>query len=271
MGDIYYVDIETATTKARYDEYVQRRNTYDRTLKPAKNREERDAMLRAGPRMVHGDDPRRDRIVSIQYQKLTGLEPGAISPLVRLHEWDHPGGEKGILKDFDKATGFFRNKWACVMAGFNLAFEKSWFWAKGMSYGLVPWGTDPNEWERPCIDLHHVAMLFNADNVLPMGMRGDVPPMMVGASLDNFSRKKGKGAAVTRLYHERRFQAIDDYTVQEARAFVELWETLLVEMPQLWKTRIGPAVGRELGKTRVSDALAETNESDERNGIERAG
>lgn len=275
MGHIWYVDIETATTLERYKDYLTRRSVYDRTLKPAKSAEERAALHAGGPRMVHGDDPRRDKIVSIQLQRLTGLEPGEVSPLIRLTEWSHPGGEKGILRQFNDITKFFDQKWGCVMTGFNLAFEKEWFAHKGVAYGLVPWGKAEDIWQRPCVDLHHVAMLFNADNTLPFGMRGDVPAMMVGASLDNFSRKRGKGAAVTRLYHEKRFQAIEDYTVQEARAFVELWDLLVEEMPFIWRSKVAPKVGREPFEKKVSDALLasglDTDDSDERNRVGGAG
>lgn len=220
---------------------------WEGNLKECRSREEREAQWKTAPRMPHGDDPRRDKIVSIQYARLSDLDfaRGEQPVLNVLREWAHPQGERGILADFGAATGFWANKWNCVMAGYNVAdFERAWFWKKGVAHGFVEWGTDPHEWERPCIDLFHTVLLFNADAQRPLDAMGNVPNMFYGASLDNFSRKRGKGDAVTKLYHERRFAAIDDYTRQEFDGFVELWDCLVETMPQFWRSTVAPRVGR---------------------------
>ena len=241
---LFMVDIETATTRERYDEYVKRERSWRLTLKPSKNAEERARVLMdTGPRMPHGDDPKRDKIVSIQFQKLSDLQEGEVAPLIRLREWEHPGGEGGILRDFAKATGYYSKKWDCVKVGWNLRFEDEWLRHKGVAHGLIPWGKAA-DFERPCIDLQHIGYLMNADARRPAGEMGNVPNMFYGASLSRFSRKRGAGSYITELYHERRFAAIDDYTLQESKAFVELWETLVREAPKWWQTVIAPRVGR---------------------------
>jgi hypothetical protein len=244
---LYNVDIETATTRERYDTYLEKKAAWTKALRPARNADDREAMWRTAPRMVHGDDPRRDKIVTIQFRRLSDLKPGEVAPLTVLREWEHPQGEKGILAEFAKRTGYYSNKWACVMVGFNLDFEKSWLWSKGIRYGHITAKlgmADPHEFERPCIDLQHWAYLANANAKRPPEAMGETPNMFYGASLSNYSRKRGSGSYVTELYHQRRHAAIEDYVQQEADSFLELWNTLIETVPKHWLSEVAPRVGR---------------------------
>lgn len=240
---LFMVDIETAASKERYDDYLVRRQAWTNSLRPAKNADERRAMFDTAPKMPHGDDPARDRIVTIQFQKLSDLQPGEVSPLVILKEWEHPNGERGILTKFSELTGMFRHKWSAVPCGFNLSFEEEWLRYKGEAFGLLPWGK-ARDWEMPRVDLMHTVMLFNADAQRPIDAKGNIPNLFYGASLDRFSRKVGKGARITELYHQKRYAAIEDYIVQESAAFVELWSALVDNMPKFWRSTIAPLVGR---------------------------
>lgn len=240
---IYYVDIETATTEERYRQYLERDRVWRSTLRPTRNAEDRAMMMAKEPKMPHGDDPARDKIVTIQFRKLSDLAQGEVAPLIILREWQHPQGERGILHDFNKATGYFDRRWDCVKTGWNLDFEKEWFKHKGTGYGLIPWGKAA-DFSRPVVDVMHVGLLMNADRSRPLDAKGNVPNMFYGASLDRFSRKRSKGAYITQFYHERRYGAIDDYVRQEADAFVELWQTLIETMPQVWRKQVAPRVGR---------------------------
>ena len=165
-----------------------------------------------------GLDPLHAKIITIQYMELERNTAKPIAPLKILKEWE--SDEKTILKKFISDSGIADSyKFSFVPIGFNLQFEHSFFWQRGISNGLQP----IDIFNRPFLDLKTVAVIMN---------RGEFK----GASLHNITNKPHGGGNIPQLYREKKYAEIESYIKKEAEEFSSFCFKLYKELPQLLNT-----------------------------------
>lgn len=173
-----------------------------------------------------GIDPRRSKVVTIQYQRVSrGGRPAG--PLVVQKAWE--SDETSILERFCRETRFFDEKdpWAFFPTGFNLGFEFRFLLERTKRAGLDPqvgWDFPLN---KPSLDLQPVAVLMNGG-------------AFKGASLERFSGKPTSGHHVIEALKTKDWPSVERYIEAETTAFFELLQQLHEVMPQLWREHLQP-------------------------------
>lgn len=74
---------------------------------------------------------------------------------------------------------------------------------------------------RPRLDIQDTITLFNGG-------------IFKGATLDNYSNKKGTGADIIDWYTQGQYEKIVEYIQKEAKGFIELYQWLMKVMPEEW-------------------------------------
>ena len=146
---------------------------------------------------------KKDKIITIQYQKLAWDTFEPVGDLVILKEWQ--SSEKAILEWFYRRFFYRRDVWEFVPVGFNLKYEWNMLREKFRQYGFR---LDGYHW-RPDIDVKHVVVLLNGGR-------------FKGSSLDRFSKKSYNGSYVREWYRNGNYRKIEEYIEEEAEAFLEL-------------------------------------------------
>jgi len=164
-----------------------------------------------------GLDRKKDKIITIQYQKLHRNSGKAIGPLKILKEWE--SSERGILQEFlDKSGILDDNDWSFVPVGYNLAFEHKFLKERSALHSFTPLDI----LNKPFIDLRAIGILMN---------QGEFR----GSGLDKITGKATSGKSIPSWYHGQEFGKIIDYIENETRAFIQLHAWLLKEMPECMK------------------------------------
>jgi hypothetical protein len=164
-----------------------------------------------------GLDPRIDKIITIQYQRL-GMTTGRTEgPLTILKEWE--SSERGILELFlpiFMGSGPF----SFVAIGFNVPFVYTFIVERAKAVGLD--APDPVYvvGRKPFLDLKPFAVLMN---------RGSFK----GASLDKFTSLSFGGEAIPGLYEAGDYNRILSCIDEKARAFQGLYVHLKDKAPSL--------------------------------------
>lgn len=173
-----------------------------------------------------GLDPRKDRIITIQYQAVApGGRPGG--PLHVLKAWE--ADEKSILARFQRDTKFFdrNDPWGFFPTGFNLGFEYRFLLGRMQRHGLDP-GVDWDfAFSKPSLDLHPVAVLMNGGRYK-------------GASLEAFSAKPTSGHTVIHALQTEDWATVEHYIQKETEAFFDLLQKLHSTMPRFWEGILKP-------------------------------
>jgi hypothetical protein len=154
-----------------------------------------------------GDDPKHDRIVTAQYQRLDdNLEPAG--PFTIMVEWEW--GEKQVLQMLlDK--GILQSNWDFVPVGNRLCFDIAFLIERATKWNLIQWdmATLKYYWfVKPVLDLQPVLVLMN---------RGK----FTGSRLHAFAEKE-PGARIPILYHKGAYAEIIEYVTQECEAALGL-------------------------------------------------
>lgn len=159
---------------------------------------------------TEGLDEKKDRIVTIQYQKLN-FDNEATGPLIILKSWE--SSEKDILEKFSKVFNE-GGKWDFAPCyGYNIFFEEKFLRERCIANGLPP----IKLFSKPTVDIHPLGILAN---------RG----AFKGSGLDKVSGKDGNGALVIEAIEDKDYPAIEAYIKQEAEAFIELLVYLTANM-----------------------------------------
>ncbi len=164
-----------------------------------------------------GLDPRKDKIITIQFMRLNSATAEPEGELVILKEWDSSEGD--ILKEFinrSQITG--SSDFAFVPVGFNLGFEHN-FLMDRCRYHKLP---IVDILSKPFIDLKSMAVIMNGGS-------------FAGSSLDNLTGKPHSGKIIPVWYAERRYGDIEEYIRKEAEEFVKLCKWLYKELPKTLK------------------------------------
>jgi len=165
-----------------------------------------------------GLDPKHDKVITIQIQRLEGRTVEPIGEMEILKEWE--SSEKEIIK---KVMPFLtcENPFDFIIIGKNLMFDFMFLSERAERYGLK--GIDlACLHDRAFLDLKHILVLINDGR-----FRG----------YDSLL-KKGKHANVDipKLYKQKeKRNEIIEYVKEEAKTFIEVYRKLKKEMPSLTK------------------------------------
>ena len=152
-------------------------------------------------------DPKTDKIISIQFQKIDLKTGKSLGKLQILKEWEE--SEEEIVREIHK--WFFTRPWQFIPIGFNLVFEWQFLEEKFKQYKI-----DSKEISKfytyPQIDLKSIAIIKKGS--------------FFGASLSSISNKKDDGNVIKEFYENKEFDKIENYIKDEAKAFIECYSDL---------------------------------------------
>ena len=165
-----------------------------------------------------GLDPERDKIITIQTQRLVGRTGEPIDEVNILKEWE--SSEKEIIKKMMPLLTC-ENPFDFIIVGKNLLFDFMFLNKRAEKYGLK--GLDMRcFYNRASLDLKPILVMINDGNF---------------KGYDKVLDKKGKLAdvIVPKLYEEKKYREIVKYIKEEARTFTDAYQKLKKNMPSLAK------------------------------------
>ena len=160
-----------------------------------------------------GLDPKRDKIITIQYQELHRSTGEAIGPLIILKEWE--SSERDIIEKFSQESRITDDyPFTFVPIGYNLGFEHNFLKERTAIHSLNP----IDVLNKPFIDLRAVGVIMN---------KGEFK----GSGLDKITGKPTGGGQIPVWYKNREYGKIVEYIEIEAREFIKLNTWLYKELP----------------------------------------
>jgi len=165
-----------------------------------------------------GLDPERDKIITIQTQRLVGRTGEPIDEVNILKEWE--SSEKEIIKKMMPLLTC-ENPFDFIIVGKNLLFDFMFLNKRAEKYGLK--GLDMRcFYNRASLDLKPILVMINDGNF---------------KGYDKVLDKKGKLAnvIVPKLYKEKKYREIVKYIKEEAKTFTDAYQKLKKDMPSLAK------------------------------------
>jgi len=164
-----------------------------------------------------GLEPKKDKIITLQWQQLDRFTGKPLGELQILKEWD--SSEKKILKDF--LPNLTCNHWDFIIIGKNLLFDFSFLDCRLKHHHL-------GEFDLSCA---HERVVLGIKPVLVMINNGN----FVG--YDKLLDKDGAlgKVDVPELYEKRKHPEIIKYIEEETRVFLKAFQTLKKEVPSLAK------------------------------------
>lgn len=165
-----------------------------------------------------GLEPKYNKIITIQYQKLDLNTGKSMGPLRILKEWEQ--GEAAIIKRLSRGILITsKHQFDCVLTGNNLMFEHDFLNYKTIKYNIPEINIIK---DRPILDMHAILVFMNGGSFKDSG-------------LDKMTGKKQSGKLIGEWYKAKKYDTIIKYIKDEADAFVEFFEWLHKEMPILYK------------------------------------
>jgi len=158
-------------------------------------------------------NPEKDKIITIQFQRIDLKTGNPLDSLIILKEWEPESSEKEIVTKF--YNKFFKDgmsEWDFVPVGENLNFEFEFLISKFEKYLGKKLTSRDLHYERPHLDLKHIAVLLKGD--------------FRGASLKNFANKPDHNKDVPIWYKNKEFDKIERYIKDEADAFLEFLQKI---------------------------------------------
>jgi len=160
-----------------------------------------------------GLNSNKDKIISIQFQKILLHNGKPDAPLTILTSWSEGSSEFDILNQIVPLITS-PNPWRFVPVGNNLNFEFKFLLSKIASY--FDFKIDPLFFHsRPYIDLKHVMVLLN---------RG----RFKGYNL--FLKKIESGVKIPTWYQNKEYLKIVEYIKMEAEAFTDFYSNISMIM-----------------------------------------
>src|SRR3989338_10778379 len=125
-----------------------------------------------------GLNPKIDKIITIQFQRLDKNTAESLGELTILKEWE--SSEKHIIEEFIRLTGINdEHPFSFVPVGFNLSFEHNFLRQRSFQHGIIL----RDILGKPFIDLQPLAVLMN---------KGEFK----GTSLDALTKKPHDGKII---------------------------------------------------------------------------
>jgi DNA polymerase III epsilon subunit-like protein len=164
-----------------------------------------------------GLDPKHDKIITVQIQKLEGRTTEPIGEMEILKEWE--SSEKEILQKIMPLLTC-ENPFDFIIVGRNLPFDFMFVSERAKKYRLKAMDLSCLR-DRAFIDLKHVLVLINE------------------GTFRYYDRllKKGKhlNVNIPELYRQKKYKEITRYVKEESEIFIEAYRKLKKEMPSLAK------------------------------------
>ena len=161
-----------------------------------------------------GLEPKKDKIITIQYQELHRTTGDAIGDLVILEEWK--SSERDILEKFLRESGITDDyQFKFIPIGYNLGFEHNFLKERTAVHSLNP----IDILNRPFIDLRAAGVIMN---------KGEFK----GSGLDKITGKPMSGRDIPIWYEKGEYEKIEEYIKTEAREFIKLNVWLYRELPK---------------------------------------
>ena len=162
-----------------------------------------------------GLDPKKDKIITIQFQELDRYTGDAIGELTILKEWE--SSEKEIISQFtEKSNILHEYDFSFVPVGYNLGFEHDFIKIRSELNGLP----SLDILHCPFIDLRAIGILMNQGQ-------------FKGSGLSDLTNKKGIGMQIPGWYERKEYDKIIDYIENETEEFIKFNMWLYVKMPSL--------------------------------------
>lgn len=160
-----------------------------------------------------GLDPKKNKIITIQYQELDRNTGEAVGELVILREWELT--ERVILEKFIADSKIASSyDFDFIPTGYNLGFEHNFLKERTALHSLNPLDI----LSKPFIDLRAFGIIMN---------HGEFK----GSGLDKLTGKETSGRNVPVWYQNRDFDRIIKYIENETKSFIEFNAWLYREMP----------------------------------------
>lgn len=161
-----------------------------------------------------GLNPKKDKIITIQFQELDRNTGKAIGELVILKEWF--SSEREILQKFIKDSKIASNYgFDFVPVGYNLGFEHNFLRERTAVHSLNPLDV----LSKPFIDLRAFGIMMN---------KGEFK----GSGLNKITGKPVDGRVIPLWYQNKKYEKIVEYVRVEAFEFIRLFSWLCIEMPE---------------------------------------
>ena len=171
-----------------------------------------------------GLDPKKDKIITIQFQELDRYTGEAVGELIILKEWE--SSEKEILEEFISKTNILGDyDFSFVPIGYNLGFEHDFIKTRSELNDLP----SLDILHCPFLDLRAIGILMNAGQ-------------FKGSGLSDLTNKKGRGIQIPIWYENKEYDEIIDYIKNETKEFIKFNMWLYKKMPSLL-----PELKKEMG------------------------
>jgi hypothetical protein len=156
-----------------------------------------------------GLDPKKDEIITIQYQKISIADGTPEEPLKILKSWEYKSGELGILAALSIVM-MKDNPFQFVPVGNNLDFEFRFLAAKVKHF--IDKDIDAGYFHsRPHIDLKPVMIILNGGKF---------------KGYSNVLNKSTNGSSVPKWYQNKEYEKIINYIIEEATAFTNFYGSI---------------------------------------------
>ena len=164
-----------------------------------------------------GLDPKKDQIISIQYQRLGMITGRVEGNLNILKVWE--SSEKDILERF-LPMFMGGGPFSFIAIGLNIPFMYSFIVERARIHGLD--APDPLYLmgSKPYLDLKPVLVMMNKGS-------------FKGASLDRFGKLSFTGDMIPKMYYEGEYERIESCIKEEASEFQKLYRHLKDRAPSL--------------------------------------
>lgn len=164
--------------------------------------------------------PQRDKIITIQWQRVNGFTGEPIGELQILKEWE--SSEKEILKEF-LPNLMCENPFDFIIVGKNLLFDFAFLSNKLEKYGLGKMDLYYC-YDRATLDIKPILIMINKGD-----FRAYDKVLDKDGALDKVSKR------IPQLYKEKKYQEIIRYIEEETKLFLKAYQIFKREMPSLAK------------------------------------
>jgi hypothetical protein len=164
-----------------------------------------------------GYDFQKDKIITIQWQRVSGFTGDPIGDLQILKEWE--SSEEEILNKF--LPNLKCKPFDFILAGKNLLFDFTMLNRRLKHHNLSEFDLRC-AYERVSLDIKPILVMINKGNFI---------------GYDRVLDKTGEltKVDVPQLYKEEKYPEIIDYIEKETRVFLEAYQIFKKEMPSLAK------------------------------------
>lgn len=166
-----------------------------------------------------GFDPKRDRIITIQFQELDTKTGAARGSLEILREWE--SSEKDVLKEFLDVLDP-SNDWNFVPIGYNLLFDFRFLQARISKLLRIELQSDWLYHGLPHVDIKNTLIMINEGS-------------FKGTTLDWFVQKEMDDSLIPKWYAKKNYSRIEEYISDKTKRFIHAYQFLKEKLPLIYE------------------------------------